>query len=72
MGQFSYYYLNPKKYSVSIVLESVSKGRQFLIASPEKAISDVLYSLDKNTVLKSVEEMEEFLIHDLRIEKSSI
>lgn len=72
IGQFNYYYLNPKKYAVGIVLETLSSGRKFLIASPEKAICDIIYLTDHKILFNNLQEIESYLVEDLRIEKTSL
>jgi predicted transcriptional regulator of viral defense system len=48
VGNFIYYYLHPKKYSVGIEIQSTSANRQFLIAAPEKALCDQISIADKD------------------------
>lgn len=72
IGTFSYYYLNPKKYPVGVELKSVSHHGQFLIASPEKALCDVLYLSDKDLVFNNTSEIESYLFRDLRLDEDAM
>lgn len=42
VGEFSYYYLDPKKFPVGITWESIDDNSHFLIATKEKALADIL------------------------------
>ncbi|TGL17396.1 hypothetical protein EHQ47_19575 [Leptospira bourretii] len=65
IGDFYYYYLPKFAYPFGIVRKE--EGEQgFLIATPEKAILDLIY---KNSKLKEVKELKDFLIEDKRIEE---
>ena len=44
VGNFQYYYLHPQKYAVGIVLNTLNKHQNILIASPEKALCDQILS----------------------------
>ncbi len=70
VGEFKYYYLHPKKYSIGITLHSPAKHNSFLIATPEKALCDQIYLIDRNYSLHNLKEMENYLIHYLRIDES--
>lgn len=70
VGEFTYQYLNPKKYSVEIELMRSSKQNNILIASPEKALCDHIYLTDKKIILTTQIDVEQYLFHDLRIDKS--
>lgn len=65
VGGFSYRYINPKFYSYGITLYQSDAHHSILIASKEKAISDILYFADK---IKSEREIQEYLLDNLRIE----
>jgi len=69
VGNFVYTYLHPKKYSIGIKLELTSTQQPFFIASPEKALCDQIYLIDKRLVFKQTDDMEAYLFHDLRIEQ---
>lgn len=72
MGHFIYYYLNPKKYSVGVEIKSATPDRQFLIASPEKALCDQISIIDKNLKLTQLIEIESYLFQDLRIDEETL
>ena len=70
VGEFTYQYLNPLKYPIEIELaENVNKN-YFLIASPEKALCDHIHLTDKYIQLSSLDDIEHYLFHDLRIDES--
>jgi len=64
VGVFSYRYINPSFYSYGITLHEVDKYHSILIASKEKALSDMIYFSDKMT---DKFQMEKYLFEDLRI-----
>lgn len=72
IGHFNYYYLSPKKYPVSIEIASAASNRQFLIASPEKALCDHMHITDKKLKLIGFAEMEAYLLQDLRIDDDAL
>lgn len=71
VGEFTYQYLHPSKYPVEIVLAG-QKHNHFLIASPEKALCDHIYLTDKSIPLSSLDNVENYLLYDLRIEESAL
>ena len=70
IGEFKYYYLNPQKYAVGIVLNSTLTTQQFLIATPEKALCDQIYIVDKDYPLNNNDDLERYLLHHLRGDES--
>lgn len=70
IGEFKYYYLNSSKYAVGIVLNSFIKQQSFLIASPEKALCDQIYLIDKRYPLRNRDDVEKYLQHYLRIDET--
>jgi hypothetical protein len=68
VGRFLYYYLPPAVYPYSVCLRS-EQNESFLIASPEKALCDIIYRVGK---VSSLEEIKELLFENLRIEKSDL
>ena len=42
VGNFAYFYLHPKKYPVGVIQHEISPLRHILIASKEKALSDLI------------------------------
>ena len=70
IGQFKYYYLHPNKYSIGIGLKSSATNQSFLIASAEKSLCDQIHIIEKGLALNDIEDMERYLLHDLRIDES--
>lgn len=70
IGDFKYYYLHPQKYSVGITLNSLNKDQSFLIATPEKALCDQINLIAKDCMLNNMEDIDKYLLHDLRIDES--
>ena len=58
VGNFSYLYCPKKVFNVGINLEHVGDQKKILIASPEKALSDIIAT---QTHISSKKEMKEFL-----------
>ncbi len=69
IGNFSYKYINPAIYSYGITLYQINEYHNILIASKEKALSDLLYFYDK---INDEIEMQEYLFGNLRIEVSEL
>ena len=72
VGRFVYFYLPAQKYSVGIRLESTSAGQQFLISTPEKALCDQIYLIDKKIKLNTPNDIESYLFHDLRLDEEGL
>jgi hypothetical protein len=72
VGTFIYYYLSPQKYTVGIELKTTASNRQFLIASPEKALCDQIIIIDKNLSLSSEQSIEDYLFSDMRIDEHAL
>jgi hypothetical protein len=72
IGEFTYQYIHPLKYPVEIELIESSNANHFLIASPEKALCDHIYLTDKHIPLLTMNELERYLFHDLRIDESAL
>ena len=72
VGEFTYKYLNPAKYSIGIELANYSKQNNFLIASPEKALCDHIHLTDKKVKLAGLDDINAYLLHDLRIDESAL
>lgn len=66
VGEFTYRYLNHKKYSVGIQLLAIHET-SFLMATPEKAICDFIMFRIKDVEIQSVQDFEEFVFSDLRM-----
>ena len=71
-GEFTYTYLNPEKYPIGIELNTRSNKESFLIASPEKALCDHICLTDKKVKIIKTEEMHAYLVHDMRLDESSL
>ena len=69
VGNFSYKYINPSIYPYGITLHQMDKHHSILIATKEKALSDMLYFSDKMT---DQAQMEKYLFEDLRLEREEI
>lgn len=72
VGDFTYRYLNPEKYSIGIQLLSLSHKINILIATPEKALCDYILLSAKNAHFRSQKDLENFLLEDLRIDDDSL
>jgi len=68
-GNFSYRYINPIIYPAGITLYKQDKYHSILIATKEKALSDILYFSDNMTDEK---QLEEYLYKNLRLEKETL
>lgn len=72
VGDFSYRYLAPQKYAVGIELFNKDNSSPFLIASPEKALCDLIHLSDKKIKLPTSIDVENYLFSDLRIEEEAL
>lgn len=70
VGEFKYYYLHSAKYSVGLVLDVITPQQNFLIASPEKALCDQIYFIDKTYAFNTPDDLEKYLFHFLRIDET--
>lgn len=70
IGRFEYYTIPPALYPIGIDFLIESDCCSYLIASPEKAICDVLYRLRGHRI-RSIKAMREFLFDDMRIDFDS-
>jgi len=68
VGDFVYHYLNFKKYSIGIALETILSNQQILIASPEKALCDLIHLIDKKIQFSQLSDVDFYLFHDLRMD----
>lgn len=69
IGVFEYVHLNPKKMSVGIATIEADRLHQYLIATPEKALSDRI-AFHKN--LTTTEDIYSFVCEGLRIEEEAL
>jgi len=72
IGEFTYQYLNTTKYPIEIELAHYEKQNHFLIASVEKALCDHIHLADRNVSLTTLDEIEHYLLADLRIDESAL
>lgn len=70
VGNFVYYYLHPKKYPIGIELKTIAPKKQVFMASPEKALCDQIYLIDKTLEFKNVTDVEKYLLFDLRLDET--
>lgn len=66
VGIFSYRYINPSIYSYGITLHVVDKYHSILIATKEKAISDMLYFCKR---MSDEVQIKKYLFEDLRLDR---
>jgi len=69
VGRFSYRYINPALYSCGVTLHKLDDRHSVLIATKEKALSDMLYFSDK---MASGSQIEKYLFDSLRLEEKDI
>jgi predicted transcriptional regulator of viral defense system len=70
VGVFTYSYLHPLKYAIGINLETGIDGRNFLIASPEKALCDTLILANEKLKFMHNDDVATFLFENLRIDET--
>ena len=68
VGEFTYQYLHPKKYAIGIDIMTSSPNSSYFIATPEKALCDLIALTTKNISLESTHEFENFVFEDLRLD----
>ena len=69
VGDFVYYYISLKKYTSGIRIQSIDENTHFLIATPEKALSDYLARIKP---FQNKNELLIFLTESMRIEESEL
>jgi hypothetical protein len=70
LGSFSYRHLSGRRYSVGALLESSGK-QTFLMASPEKALVDKVWT-DKRLDGRRLSDFEAYLFSDLRMDREAV
>ncbi len=70
LGSFSYQPINKNGFSVGVNLIRLSNYHSVLMASPEKALADYVYTREDR--LKSVDEMTRVLLEDYRIDEEKL
>lgn len=68
VGRFSYIHLPPKLYQVNFNLVSVRNNETALLATPEKALADLLYFRDDRP--ETLNELIALLFDDLRLDEA--
>lgn len=71
VGYFEYFKVPADYYSIGIALFETTQGNTCLMATPEKALCDVLYFLRGHRI-QSKKAMKAFLFEDMRIDLSSL
>ena len=71
VGLFTYHSIPMAAYSPGITRIELEGGRSFLIATPEKALSDKIYT-DHGTGLHTRTEMKDYLVDSLRIDSDAL
>lgn len=72
IGTFSYRYLHPEKYACEVQLVEVQQGIHCFMATPEKALCDLIYFGDFNSFFESVTVVQEWLLEDVRIDSHEL
>ena len=70
LGRFSYTHTHSARYPIGITQGELSPFQKFLIASPEKALADLLITRRGKTT--SLKRMEQILFQDLRIDEEQL
>ena len=71
VGDFTYTYLPSAKYALGIQLQRMPNNTHFLIASPEKALCDLIYLSEKKLQITSEDAFATYLFDDLRIDEEA-
>lgn len=72
VGRFIFRHIHPIKYSVGIKLMEFDEAHNVFIASPEKALCDLILVGGRNVELLKYKEAEEYLLEDLRIDENNL
>ncbi|MBM3191947.1 MAG: hypothetical protein FJZ63_04785 [Chlamydiae bacterium] len=70
LGLFTYDHLPQSLFSIGVILQKVSGGREVLMATKEKALTDLL--LLRRGAFTSKKQFKETLFEDLRVEEDDI
>ncbi|NGX42766.1 MAG: hypothetical protein K940chlam7_01053 [Chlamydiae bacterium] len=68
-GTFTYQHLHERRYAVGVNWVELEEGRHFFLASPEKALADIVVSFRD---IRSKKEMATHLRENLRIDESAL
>jgi len=71
VGDFTYAYLPPSKYAIGIQLQTLPNNTNVLIASPEKALCDMIALSAKNINITSESDIDAFLFDDMRMDEDA-
>jgi hypothetical protein len=69
VGNFAYFHSSKKTFSIGINSFKIDEHISFLMASPEKALCDLIWT-EKNLPIKSSDDMVYYLEEDLRFDMS--
>lgn len=72
VGRFTYQYLSSEKFSVGIQFLTSQDHLNFLIATPEKALCDIVALTLQKIRFKTEDDVEKWMIEDLRFDFSMI
>ncbi len=72
VGHFSYRYLAPSKYVPGLTQFTLDKTHTFFIATPEKALADLLILTRPQIKLNNIAELSDFLFNSLRINEEKL
>lgn len=72
VGRFSYRYLHPDKYPIGITQITLAPTHSILMATPEKALADLLLLSPSKLSFKERPALEDFLLNDLRIDPAKL
>jgi hypothetical protein len=72
VGIFSYHYLPAEKYSIGIEWLEIEKECHCFMASPEKALCDLIYFSSFENFFNSFDSVQQWLLEDLRIHKEDL
>jgi predicted transcriptional regulator of viral defense system len=72
IGNFSYWHISEKLYPLGVTRKQMEDGRFFLVATAEKALLDYFLFHFSRSGAPTRKDIEDALVHDLRIEISSL
>lgn len=72
VGEFSYRYLSFKKYAIGLTRLSLQADQHILIATPEKALADLLLHSPLQKEISTRQQVEHYLLEDLRLDESRL
>jgi hypothetical protein len=72
IGYFTYSYLSSRKYDIGLIQTALEGGRFTLMATPEKALADILVLRKTKLILQNEKDLEEYLFANLRIDLSPL